>query len=369
MSAYPQHYAEVFSRLKGVLPVGDGDWSAYCPGHANDGQRALRIKLSGSGRLMLSCMSARCPYQRILEGLGLDATAGFPPEQRPQQGGGSDRKFVEEYVYADEDFHPIYGVARWMRADGTKTFSAHRYNPAFDPKRPASADNPKWVKGIEGVRRVLYRLPQCLELRRKKPERWVFVVEGEKAVNYLSIQRGLIATCNPFGAGKWNDVGYSHALKGARVCVVADNDDVGRRHAHEVCLSLYGWASELRSFVAEGAEGAGLDDWVESQMHLGAGWVGRKLNEKIDAAGRWAPRPEDLPPPLRLCLGELHRLRCGRAEARGREAWYGAVRLALRRVEDALTADTPVSEWVAAEALRLLAAAADCPDFPAPSGS
>src|SRR3546814_17853476 len=41
------------------------------------------------------------------------------------------------------------------------------------------------------------------------------------------------------GAGKWRTE-YGHALRGARVTIVADNDDAGRRHAREVFEDLVG---------------------------------------------------------------------------------------------------------------------------------
>jgi len=54
------------------------------------------------------------------------------------------------------------------------------------------------------------------------------------------VNRGHIATCNPGGAGKWSFV-KEHArdvLRGRDVVVVADNDDVGRKHAIDIAESL-----------------------------------------------------------------------------------------------------------------------------------
>jgi hypothetical protein len=48
-------------------------------------------------------------------------------------------------------------------------------------------------------RRLPYRLPQ---LRAAPADLLVFVVEGEKDANRLA-SLGLVATCNPGGAGKW----------------------------------------------------------------------------------------------------------------------------------------------------------------------
>jgi hypothetical protein len=51
---------------------------------------------------------------------------------------------------------------------------------------------------------VLYRLPELLAARQKKPNITVLVPEGEKDVESAR-ELGFVATCNPFGALKWKD--------------------------------------------------------------------------------------------------------------------------------------------------------------------
>jgi hypothetical protein len=53
-----------------------------------------------------------------------------------------------------------------------------------------------WIWNLEGVRRVLFRLPTL------KGAALVLVAEGEKDVLNL-VKLGFVATCNPMGAGKW----------------------------------------------------------------------------------------------------------------------------------------------------------------------
>src|SRR5262245_21161134 len=59
------------------------------------------------------------------------------------------------------------------------------------------------------------------------------------------IERGLVATTNPGGAGKWR-YEYSETLRGARVVILPDNDDPGRQHAQSVAQHLQGVAAEVR---------------------------------------------------------------------------------------------------------------------------
>ena len=58
-----------------------------------------------------------------------------------------------------------------------------------------------WIWNIRGVRLVLYRLPELL----KRATETVFICEGEKDVHSLE-GLGVLATCNPMGAGKWGKV-------------------------------------------------------------------------------------------------------------------------------------------------------------------
>jgi hypothetical protein len=112
-----------------------------------------------------------------------------------------------------------------------------RYDPkAFRQRRPDG--NGGWVSNLDGVERVLYRLPELLAA---DPARRVYVVEGEKDADNLAAL-GFVTTTNPGGAGKWN-ASYSEVLCGRSVVILPDNDEAGRTHAEQVA-SL---STELRN--------------------------------------------------------------------------------------------------------------------------
>ena len=99
----------------------------------------------------------------------------------------SQHKIVASYDYTDEF--------------GTLLFQVVRLAPkTFRQRRPDGKGG--WIWNLEGVTRVLYRLPDLMEALAL--ERRVFVVEGEKDVESLA-RLGIVATCNPGGAGKWRD--------------------------------------------------------------------------------------------------------------------------------------------------------------------
>src|SRR5690606_16221573 len=78
---------------------------------------------------------------------------------------------------------------------------------------------------------------------------------------------GLVATCNPGGAGrgKWKNE-YSSYLAGAHVIVIADRDAPGIEHARAVSDALNGYAASVRIMLpAVDREHADVSD------HLAAG--------------------------------------------------------------------------------------------------
>lgn len=137
--------------------------------------------------------------------------------------------FEATYDYRDEGGRLLYQVVR-------------KPGKEFRQRRPDGADG--WLWQLEGVRRVIYRLPQVIAASADVP---VYIVEGEKDVDNL-VAKGYVATCNSGGAGKWNPVvGLAQdVLRGRDVIVVADADDVGRLHAATVARSLDGSARSVR---------------------------------------------------------------------------------------------------------------------------
>lgn len=136
----------------------------------------------------------------------------------------SERKIIRVYDYTDEKDQLLYQVVRYE----PKGFCQRR------PARPGEPSKDGWVYRVGEVRKVLYRLPELVKAELETP---VFIVEGEKDVETLR-EHGLVATCNPMGAGKWREE-YNRFLAGRRVVVIADNDEPGRKHAAELLAGVY----------------------------------------------------------------------------------------------------------------------------------
>lgn len=134
------------------------------------------------------------------------------------------------YEYRDEHGTLRYSVVRWP-------------GKRFVQCRPDESSG-KMFRGqpvtwnLTGVERLIYRLPELAAAPTGNP---VYVVEGEKDVESIRSLGRELATCNSGGAGKWRGShadAFGNAFMGRAVIVIADNDDVGRRHAREVAADL-----------------------------------------------------------------------------------------------------------------------------------
>jgi uncharacterized protein (DUF927 family) len=136
---------------------------------------------------------------------------------------------------------------------GCLLYQSVRLDPkGFRQRRPDGKGG--WTWNIKSIRLVLYRLPELL----KREAETIFICEGEKDVD--SVERlGLLATCNPMGAGKWRPE-YSDALRGRSVAILPDNDSPGRKHAAAVSADLLRVGCEVR--IVEIPTCKDVSDWL-----------------------------------------------------------------------------------------------------------
>jgi replicative DNA helicase len=219
----PSSHQEILAQLKNVKKISAGH-TARCPAH-DDGSNSLSISIGAGGKVLMHC-HAGCTFEEIMTSLG-------------NMGGQGQ----QEYQYHDESGQLIYEVVR-------------RVPKGFAQRRPIGGGN--WAWNLQGVRRVLYRLP---ELLRCEEGQLVFVCEGEKDVDRLAA-KGLVATTNSGGAGKWQQ-GYSKYFKNLRVCILPDRDEPGMAHARTVAASLKGKAQSVRILELPGLQEKGdVSDWL-----------------------------------------------------------------------------------------------------------
>ncbi|MHC4146826.1 MAG: YfjI family protein, partial [Planctomycetota bacterium] len=173
-------------------------------------------------------------------------------------------KIVATYDYKDEAGKLLFQTVRLEPKD-------------FRQRRPDGNGN--WIWNLDGLQRVLYRLPELLQASKQD---WVFIVEGEKDVDRL-YDEGLSATCNPGGALKWCD-DYNRYFEGRLVAILPDNDGSGAKHAAQIAHSLHRIATEIRIVELPGLPEKGdVSDWLDS------GHRASELLELIDKAKPFEP--------------------------------------------------------------------------------
>ena len=334
----PAYVTELLQGLQRVRSTGADKWQACCPAH-DDRQASLSIGLTPDGKILLHCF-ASCSTESILAALHLPASALFPPKDSPASRAPGPtqaslnkadapvkRKLVTTYAYTDEA--------------GTLLYQALRYEPkGFSQRRPDGQGS--WAYNLDGVRRVLYRLPevQAAAVNRQG----VFITEGEKDADNLS-KLGLTATTSAMGAGKWLPE-YSEALRGAHVVILPDNDAPGRKHAYEVATALLGIAASARILCLPNLPDKGdVSDWLQ------AGGSAAQLKELARNTPVWTPDTAaaasaemapmgdtTLNPPLSLPRKSRKDVALW-PDALGEEAYYGLAGDLVRAIEPHTEAD------------------------------
>ena len=222
-------------------------YKAQCPVH-DDEHPSLGITQGAKGA-RVRCWSQQCPQDQVLAALGLTrddlldqpGDDGQPAEEWTPKGPA-----VGVYDYTDEGGNLLFQVLRTA-------------DKQFPQRRPDPSTRSGWRWKVKGVRQVPYRLP--LVIQAVAEHRTVWLAEGEKDVHALEAA-GVVASCNPGGAGKWK-TDYEQYFAGADIRLVADKDAPGREHATHVAEALRRVGAAVQ--ILEALEGKDAAD------HLAAG--------------------------------------------------------------------------------------------------
>ena len=294
---FPEEYRNIFDKLSeyGSIRHGSNQWYAHCPSH-EDSKPSLSLRIADDGKLLVACHApCRCRFADIAKALNVKPSS-FYQEKKDM----SNDRVAAVYNYRDETGKDIlFQVVRWL----PKRFTQRRNNLKFNASLPRKDEhgqlvNPEFVSNTDGVRRVLYRLPEMLHALQENPKRWILVMEGEKDVD-LAIQNKIAAVTNPMGALHWKKE-YVPFFKDVNVAIFPDNDPIdpvqgfspGRRHALEIADSLVGVANDIRvidtSFLPD--KGDFTDYWTAMQARK------KTLEErKLDLASKIRNTPSYKP--------------------------------------------------------------------------
>ena len=265
------------AQIPGFKPNGSQNVKCNCPFHGGDG---LSINAESG---LWNCHSTTCSksgspwgfleekgcgpaqirstlldYQRVGT-FGSSANARRETKAKSAPGEKEDLGAeTAHYDYTDEAGTLLYQIVRFVHPTTGKK--------SIRPRKPDGS------YGIQGIRRVPYRLP---ELIAAVAAGWtIYVTEGEKdadLINGLESGAEFFATTVPFGAETHWRPEFTPFFAGAKVVIVADRDEVGRRHALDVRHHLSAVAKSVGVVHAAGhlhdagdhvAAGHGLADFV-----------------------------------------------------------------------------------------------------------
>lgn len=263
---------EILTHFQGLDQDRDSHWMAWCPVHEAQGAHrpSLSISLNGT-KVLLKCF-ANCRTEDIVRAAGMQMADLFLDERK-----AGSRKKVNHRLVAEYNYHD---------AAGKLAFQVVRFDPKDFRQRRPNPDKPGfWIWNMDGVERVLYRLPEVV--RAVQARETVYLVEGEKDADLLA-RLGLCGTTSPMGAGKWKDE-YAAPLDFADVVIIPDVDPpekehAGQRHALEVYQSV-SQVANVRFLVLPAKD---LSAWAET---VPAGSAREQLLQLAEAAP--AKPPDD----------------------------------------------------------------------------
>lgn len=222
----------------------DGDW-CYCQRPAFASGRIPYQPLADTYRHRLSgtCLCGQMHGGNRPASEGYRQAAYGAPVRKGERGHGAARarrpkRLTDVYDYRDATGALAFQVLRYVYADGDKTFRQRR--PWADGEPVPEGAGP-WCWTVVGLEMVPYRLPELLAADPALP---VYIVEGEKHVDRLRAA-GLVATCNPMGAGKWWEE-LTPYFAGRRLVILPDNDEPGECHAAAIGAAVADVAAEVK---------------------------------------------------------------------------------------------------------------------------
>jgi replicative DNA helicase len=216
------YYAGRFPHLK---QTSQREWRMACPVHSGKDLNFAINSETGLSQCHSQCGRGWDMISLEQELTGLDFPRAkekvFESVGRPLVP-WEERNVEAIYDYTDEQGKLLYQVLRY-------------HGKEFKQRAPAGEG---WAWGLNGVRRVPFRLP------RLRNSEFAGICEGERDV--LTLERlDMVATCNSGGAGNFKSE-LAQYFADKHCAIFPDNDDPGRDHAMKVAAILLPIAKSVK---------------------------------------------------------------------------------------------------------------------------
>ena len=253
---------EILSRFENVQPYGHkgNEFTACCPCHASNSEKSLHIKFTKSKVLLYDF--GMCETKDILEEVGLTWEDLGSSKEKPSfrwyerllfgfnQKNGEGWKIHDVYHYRDENGRYKYSKVRFEKEGEKKQIRYYRIDP----------DKDNYTAGKGGEESTLYNLKSFLWAVSEGLN--VYYVEGEKDVETLR-QNGLYAT-TAGGVDDWKKE-FAHYFTGAKLTILADNDDPGKNLAETVLHDVRNYTYWRQTITPSCIEHGDVTDYLEKE--------------------------------------------------------------------------------------------------------
>jgi hypothetical protein len=283
-----------------IRPSKGIEYRSKCPFHGGDNPSALKVWMDDGHFVCFACgtkgngidkfememqksETGVVPEYRIILG-EIERLVGTPIAKRvytgdltaPKKGFWNRGEARATYKYTDELGDELMTVYRFIDYKGNKKTPQDHPCNHLDAATCDKCEGGR-VSGAQGVRRVLYRLPEVIQ------SLVVFVVEGEKNADDLNRALGtylhkhggidlgkvtidrIAVTTNMGGAMAWKtEFGYGKYFLGKIVVKLGDNDPQGQEHTRATCADIAKFAKNLYTLDLPVGEGEDISDYLES---------------------------------------------------------------------------------------------------------
>ena len=311
---------DILNRFDNVKPYKQNSWLVRCPAHG-DKQSSLQISLDGE-RVLVNCY-AGCNTSEVLSTVGLVFEDLFLGDWKPVKKAKkrSKPKLKEkpdiryEFTATGSWIHYSYYNAdgslahQTIRIPGKTTeykestgeFIREYKDKQFRQRRPDKNGKKGWTWSLIGIEPVLYNLPA---INKADKDQAIFLVEGEKDAENLSLAFKVLTTTPPLGGGKWQPQ-WTKMLAGRKVYMVPDNDKTGSRSVKLIAPELCKAGCQVKVIwlpeTLNDKPVKDVSDW------LAAGGTKQQLKEIIEAQSFFAPH-------VAQCRGENDQPETGQNE-------------------------------------------------------
>jgi hypothetical protein len=287
VSNQPSPIERVLDQL-GDFSERGGEFRAKCPAHEGNSDDSLSIREGEEGRVLLKCF-AECEFKEIVAALGLEEADLFAQNGHP---GPRTKTKKSKKRTIPEDKMPKGPFFEFRRPDGTLLYKQLHKGPFYQP-----VGEGLWRADIDGLPRILYRLPEFLEAAQSgKP---VIHCEGCKDVETARERLGVVATTSG-STSTWRPELRAH-YTGVDVVVISDNDAPGHKYAEQVARDVSALAKSVKVVHLPGlTEAEDLTDWLDD------GHTPEEFFEVVEAAPFYDPSEaaeEPWPEPVELDTG------------------------------------------------------------------